>query len=63
MNDHPRAATDWTPTAVFEEIREMLDPWVPDGVQVKMDRGASVSTLEIEIEIPNMVGPPLVMQY
>ncbi len=25
-----------------------------DKVQVKMDRGASVSTLEIEIEIPNM---------
>jgi len=26
----------------------------PDKVQVKMDRGASVSTLEIEIELPNM---------
>jgi cell division topological specificity factor len=25
-----------------------------DKVQVKMDRGANVSTLEIEIEIPNM---------
>ncbi|MBK5958942.1 cell division topological specificity factor MinE [Rhodoplanes elegans] len=31
----------------------------PDHVQVKMDRGATISTLEIEIEIPNMVAPPL----
>lgn len=35
----------------------------PDSVQVKMDRGATISTLEIEIEIPNMVGPPLAMTY
>lgn len=36
----------------------------PDSVQVKMDRGAAMSTLEIEIEIPNMVGgPPLAMTY
>ncbi|RAI46062.1 cell division topological specificity factor MinE [Rhodoplanes roseus] len=35
----------------------------PDAVQVKMDRGAKISTLEIEIEIPNMVGPPLAMTY
>jgi cell division topological specificity factor len=26
----------------------------PDKVQVKMDRGAAVSTLEIEVEIPNL---------
>jgi cell division topological specificity factor len=26
----------------------------PDKVQVKMDRGAAVSTLQIELEIPNM---------
>lgn len=26
----------------------------PDKVQVKMDRGATVSTLEIEVEIPNL---------
>ncbi|EJW13174.1 Cell division topological specificity factor MinE [Rhodovulum sp. PH10] len=32
----------------------------PDSVQVKMDRGEQISTLEIEIEIPNMVAPPLV---
>ena len=35
-----------------------------DGVQIKMNRGATMSTLEIEIEIPNMVGgPPLAMTY
>jgi cell division topological specificity factor len=28
----------------------------PDKVQVKMDRGAAVSTLEIEVEIPNLAG-------
>ena len=28
----------------------------PDRVQVKMDRGAAVSTLEIEVEIPNLAG-------
>jgi cell division topological specificity factor len=26
----------------------------PDKVQVKMDRGTAVSTLEIEVEIPNL---------
>jgi len=26
----------------------------PDKVQVKMDRGAAISTLEIEVEIPNL---------
>ncbi|MDC7784675.1 cell division topological specificity factor MinE [Rhodoplanes sp. TEM] len=35
----------------------------PDSVQVKMDRGATISTLEIEIEIPNMVAPPLAVTY
>jgi cell division topological specificity factor len=28
-------------------------PFEPDKVQIKMDRGKSVSTLEVEIEIPN----------
>lgn len=28
----------------------------PDKVQVRMDRGRGVSTLELEIEIPNRVG-------
>jgi cell division topological specificity factor len=30
----------------------------PDKVQVKMDRGAAMSTLEIEIEIPNLAEAP-----
>jgi cell division topological specificity factor len=28
----------------------------PDKVQIKMDRGEPVSTLEVDIEIPNQVG-------
>ena len=28
----------------------------PDKVQIKMDRGKSVSTLEVDIEIPNGLG-------
>jgi cell division topological specificity factor len=31
----------------------------PENVQVKMDRGAAVSMLEIDIEIPNSVTPLL----
>ena len=31
----------------------MLDP---DKVQIKMDRGKTVSTLEVDIEIPNRAG-------
>jgi cell division topological specificity factor len=34
----------------------MLDP---DKVQVKLDRGGSVSTLEVDIELPNGFGPKL----
>ena len=29
-----------------------------DKVQVKLDRGAEVNTLEIDIEMPSTVGPP-----
>jgi cell division topological specificity factor len=39
-----------------EEILEVISRHVsfePDKVQIKMDRGRSVSTLEVEIEIPN----------
>ena len=39
-----------------EEILAVISRHVafePDKVQIKMDRGASVSTLEVEIEIPN----------
>jgi septum formation topological specificity factor MinE len=28
----------------------------PDKVQIRMDRGEPVSTLEVDIEIPNEVG-------
>jgi cell division topological specificity factor len=30
-----------------------------DKVQVKLDRGGAISTLEIEIEMPNAAPPPL----
>ncbi len=39
-----------------EEILTVISrhvPFEPDRVQIKMDRGKSVSTLEVEIEIPN----------
>jgi len=39
-----------------EEILAVISRHVaydPDRVQIKMDRGRSVSTLEVEIEIPN----------
>jgi len=42
-----------------EEILNAISRHVelePDKVQVKMDRGAAVSTLEIEVEIPNLAG-------
>jgi len=42
-----------------EEILEVISRHVayePDKVQIKMDRGRSVSTLEVEIEIPNGFG-------
>jgi cell division topological specificity factor len=41
-----------------EEILAVLSRHVqldPDKVQIKMDRGGNVSTLEVEIEIPNRV--------
>jgi len=44
--------------ALKEEILAAISRHVeldPDKVQVKMDRGASVSMLEIEVEIPNGV--------
>lgn len=42
-------------TALREEILAVVArhvPVDPDKVQVKMERGAAVSTLEVEIEIP-----------
>jgi cell division topological specificity factor len=42
-----------------EEILAVIGRHVafePDKVQIKMDRGKSVSTLEVDIEIPNEIG-------
>jgi cell division topological specificity factor len=42
-----------------EEILAVISRHVsfePDKVQIKMDRGKSVSTLEVDIEIPNGFG-------
>jgi len=44
-------------TILREEILAAISRHVavePDKVQVKMDRGAAISTLEIEVEIPNL---------
>ena len=35
----------------------------PDKVQVKIDRGAAVSTLEMELEIPNMGFPYVTREH
>jgi cell division topological specificity factor len=46
-----------------EEILVVISRHVvfePDKVQIKMDRGKIVSTLEVEIEIPNGLSMPLV---
>jgi cell division topological specificity factor len=45
-----------------EEILAVISRHVsfePDKVQIKMDRGKSVSTLEVDIEIPNGFGVAL----
>ena len=45
-----------------EEILAVISrhvPFEPDKVQIKMDRGKSVSTLEVDIEIPNGFGAAL----
>jgi cell division topological specificity factor len=44
-----------------EEILALIGRHVsfdPDKVQIKMDRGKSVSTLAVDIEIPNSFGAP-----
>jgi cell division topological specificity factor len=44
-----------------EEILALISrhvPFDPDKVQIKMDRGKSVSTLAVDIEIPNAFGAP-----
>ncbi len=45
-----------------EEILAVISRHIsfePDKVQIKMDRGKSVSTLEVDIEIPNGLGGAL----
>ena len=45
-----------------EEILAVISRHVafePDKVQIRMDRGSSVSTLEVDIEIPNGLGATL----
>ena len=45
-----------------EEILAVISRHIsfePDKVQIKMDRGKSVSTLEVDIEIPNGLGASL----
>lgn len=42
-----------------EEILAVIERHIPidrDNVQIKMDRGDTVSTLEIDVEIPNSAG-------
>ncbi len=44
-----------------EEILDVIARHVPidrDKVQIKLDRGAAVSTLEIDIEVPQLVKKP-----
>jgi cell division topological specificity factor len=57
---HERSARDQPDLlgVLREEILDVIKRHVafePDKVQIKMDRGRSVSTLEFEIEIPNGV--------
>jgi cell division topological specificity factor len=45
-----------------EEILAVISrhvPFEPDKVRIKLDRGKSMSTLEVDIEIPNGIGVPL----
>jgi cell division topological specificity factor len=45
-----------------EEILAVISrhvPFEPEKVQIKLDRGKSVSTLEVDIEIPNGLGTAL----
>jgi cell division topological specificity factor len=61
---HERAATGRTDLVAIlrEEILAVIRKHITvdnDKVQVKMDRGAGVSTLEVDIEIPAFSGPVL----
>jgi cell division topological specificity factor len=61
---HERAATGRTDLVAIlrEEILAVIKKHITvdaDKVQVKMDRGVGVSTLEVDIEIPAFSGPIL----
>jgi cell division topological specificity factor len=46
-------------TILREEILAVIEKHVPiarDNVQIKMDRGETVSLLEIDVEVPNSAG-------
>jgi cell division topological specificity factor len=58
---HERAARGKSDllSVLREEILAVISRHIsfePDKVQIKMDRGKSVSTLEVDIEIPNGLG-------
>ena len=54
---HERASVDSDLVSILrEEILAVIAKHVrlePDKVQVRMERGESVSTLEVEVEVPN----------
>lgn len=55
---HERSARDQPEllTLLHREIIEVIGKHIqfdPDKVQIKLDRGRSVSTLEVDIELPN----------
>ena len=57
LAQEPSALGTCNPVSILMEILATISSHVeqkPDKVQVKMDRGAAVSTLQIELEIPNM---------
>lgn len=61
---HERAARSQPEllSVLREEILAVISrhvPFEPDRVQIRMDRGKSVSTLEVDIEIPNGAGMAL----
>ena len=61
---HERAAGEGQSELIArlrEEILDVIARHVPidrDKVQIKLDRGAGVSTLEIDIEVPELKKPP-----
>jgi cell division topological specificity factor len=62
---HERGATRGKPDLLMllrEEILAVVSRHValdPDKVIVRMDRGKDISTLEVDVELPNGLEPPL----